>query len=93
MIRRARRWFGIAILILVAGLMAVAVGVVYRVGRDDGQGLGISSVALPAGAEVVSALVADGRLTITFRRDGQTFVRVVDTRDGTLRGEVQIVAE
>jgi len=92
-IRRARRWFGVAILILVAGLMAVGVGVVYRLGRDDTPGLAIETVVLPAGAEVVSAVAADGRLTITYRLDGHTAIRIVSGRDGALIGEVKIVSE
>lgn len=93
MIRRARRLFGVAILVLMAGLMAVGVGVVYRAGRDDTPNSGIGSVVLPADAEIVSAVAADGRLTITYRQGGRMAIRIVSTRDGTVLGEVQIVAE
>jgi uncharacterized protein YqjF (DUF2071 family) len=92
-IRRARRLFGVAILILMAGLMAVGVGVVYRAGRDDTQTTAFDSVALPAGAEVISAVAADGRLTLTYRLDGHTAIRIVSMRDGALVGEVQVVSE
>jgi hypothetical protein len=92
-IRRARRSFGVSMLILIAGLMAVAVAVVYRLNRDADPAPAIAEIAMPAGAEVVSAVLADGKLTVTYRQNGATAIRIVDAGSGAVLSEIAVVGE
>ncbi|HUV32800.1 MAG TPA: DUF6476 family protein [Devosiaceae bacterium] len=92
-IRRARRSFGVSMAILVAGLMAVAFAVVYRLNRDADPAPAVSEIALPAGAEIISAVAADGRITLTYRLGGATAIRVVDARTGAAVSDISIVPE
>ena len=48
------------------------------------------SVALPAGAEVVSALVADGSMQVTYRLDGVTTLSLFNQETGDLIRSVTI---
>lgn len=89
-IRRARRSFAVSMLILFAGLMAVAFAVVYRLNRDGDGGATISEIPLPAGAETISAVVADGKLTLAYRVDGRTTIRIVDARTGETLSEIAV---
>ena len=57
---KARRSFRFSISILLLGFMAIALALVYRVMRDAPPPAVAESVAIPAGAAIVSALVADG---------------------------------
>jgi len=48
------------------------------------------SVALPAGAEVVSALVADGSMQVTYSLGGVTTLSLFDQETGVLIRSVVI---
>jgi len=80
-------------LILVAGLMAVAGAVVYRLNRDAEPAPAIDTVLLPAGAEVVSAVMADGKLTVTYRTGRGVAIRVIDGASGAVVGDIAVVSE
>ena len=60
---KARRSFAISIGVLLLGFMAIGFALVYRAMRDTPPPAVAESVALPAGAEVVSALVSEGTMT------------------------------
>jgi len=91
---RARRSFGISIAVLLVGFIAVAFALVYRATRDDGDApyASIGSISLPAGAEVVQAVPAEGLIAVTYRVGGQTFLRLVDAKTGELAGEIGFVS-
>lgn len=80
-------------LILVAGLIAVAVAVVYRLNRDTDPAPAIAEIATPAGAEVISAVLADGKLTVTYREAGATVIRIIDAASGVVLSDIAVVSE
>ncbi len=77
-------------LILFAGLIAVAGALVYRLNRDAEPAAMLTEIALPAGAETISAVMADGNLTVTYRLDGQTTIRIVDAETGAVENEIRV---
>ena len=88
MFSKARRSFGISIGILLLGFMAIGVAIVYRVMRDAPPPAVAESVALPAGAEVVSALVNAGEINVTYRVNGQTTLALFDQTTGEMTRSV-----
>ncbi|WP_029040363.1 DUF6476 family protein [Cucumibacter marinus] len=94
-IKRARRSFLVSIAVLVFGLMAVAVALVYRLNREEpGAGpYAITEIALPADAELVSASAGDGQVTLTYHEGDATRIRVVDGRDGTVIADIAVIGE
>ena len=93
MFSKARRSFGISIGILLLGFMAIGFALVYRVMRDRPEPTIAAEVSLPAGAEVVSALVSDGAINVTYMIDGITTLALFDQATGTMTREVVIGAE
>ncbi len=82
--------------LLVLGLMAIGGAVVYRTSQADTKAGGdyvIAALKIPAGGEVVSAVAADGRVTVTYRLGPLTSVRIFDGRSGELIREVPVVSE
>ena len=90
MFGKARRSFGISIGILLVGFMAIGFALVYRVMRDAPPPPVAESVTLPAGAEVVSALVADGSMQVTYSLGGVTTLSLFDQGTGELIRSVVI---
>ena len=90
MFGKARRSFGISIGILLVGFMAIGFALVYRVMRDAPPPPVAESVTLPAGAEVVSALVADGSMQVTYSLGGVTTLSLFDQETGELIRSVVI---
>lgn len=96
LLAKARRRAAISVLIMLVGFMAIAGAVVYRLALSDGgpgARYALETVALPQGAEVISAQTQDGMLTITFRSDVGTAIRLFDGRTGELVREIAVVAE
>lgn len=93
MLGKARRSFGISIGILLLGFMAIGFALVYRVMRDAPPEAVAKSVILPAGAEVVSALVSDGAINVTYEVGGVTTLALFDHATGELTRSVVIGAE
>ena len=48
---------------------------------------------MPAGAEIVSAVAADGQLTVTYKVGAMTSVRIFDGKTGEMIREIPIVSE
>jgi hypothetical protein len=95
-IGRARRSFLFSIGLLILGFIAIGGALVYRASHGGGGGGGdytIASMRIPAGAEIVSAVAADGKVTITYRAGPMTSVRIFDGRSGDLIREVPVVSE
>ena len=87
---KARRSFAISIGVLLLGFMAIGFALVYRAMRDTPPPALAESVVLPAGADVVSALVSDGAINVTYAVDGVTTLALFDQATGELTREVVI---
>ena len=76
------------------GFIAIGAALVYRATRDDRPGpeaaYAAATLAVPAGAEILSAAAADGLITVTFRIDGAVQLRIYDGATGTLRGDMAL---
>lgn len=96
---RARRSFLVSIGLLLVGFMAVGVAVVYRTSQNNQEGPAvggdyvIAALSVPPGAEIVSAVAADGLLTVTFRAGPMTSVRIFDGKSGELVREIPVLSE
>lgn len=96
MLAKARKSFFISIALLLLGLMAIGGAVVYRTSQGNGAPAGdyvIASLKIPAGAEVVSAVAADGRVTVTYRLGAMSSVRIFDGKTGDMVREIPVVSE
>ena len=90
MLGKARRSFGISIGILLLGFMAIGFALVYRVMRDAPPPALAEAIALPQGAVVVSALVNEGAINVTYTLDGATTLALFDQATGELTLSVVI---
>ncbi len=93
---RARKSFMVSIGLLVVGLIAVGGALVYRASQSDSKASAdyvIAALKIPDGSEVVSAVAADGRLTVTYRLGPLTSVRIFDGKSGELIREIPVVSE
>ncbi|MEO8684442.1 MAG: hypothetical protein ABI414_06330 [Devosia sp.] len=85
---KARRSFGISIGILLLGFIAIG----YRVMRDSPPPEVAATISMPAGAEVISAVVADGAVNVTYRIGGTVTLGLYDQKSGELTRSVVIGA-
>ena len=90
MFGKARRSFGISIGILLLGFMAIGFALVYRVMRDAPPPDVATAVSVPAGAEVISALMADGTINVTYRLGGVVTLALFDQASGEMTRAVVI---
>jgi len=90
MFSKARRSFGISIGILLLGFMAIGFALVYRVMRDAPPPAVAEVVSIPAGAEVVSAVVSEGAINVTYTVGGTTTLALFDQASGALARSVVI---
>jgi predicted anti-sigma-YlaC factor YlaD len=93
---KARRRAGFSVLIMLIGFMTIAGVVVYRLSTMSGGAetrYAAESVAVPAGADIVSSQVADGLITLTYRLEGATGLRIFDGATGELVREIAVVAD
>ena len=81
---KARRSFAISIGVLLLGFMAIGFALVYRAMRDTPPPALAESVALPPGADVVSALVSEGAINVTYTVDGVTTLALFDQATGEM---------
>lgn len=81
--------------ILLVGLIAVGIAVVYRASQSGGGGsdYSLAMLRIPQGGEVVSAVAADGRLSVTYKVGAMTSVRIFDGKSGEMIREIPVVAE
>lgn len=97
LLARARRSFLISIGLLLAGFITIGGVLVYRASQNGGSPSGadyvIASLKIPAGAEVISAVAADGQLTVTYKAGPMTSVRIFDGRSGEMIREIPVVSE
>ena len=93
MFAKARRSFGISIGILLLGFMAIGIALVYRVMRDAPPPAVAESVSVPPGAEVVSAVVSEGAINVTYSVNGITTLALFDQATGEMTRSVVIGTE
>ena len=93
-IHRARRSFGISILILMVGFMAVAGALVYRLNQNSSNDqYQAQSVTVPQGAQIVSVVAQDGLITLTYKLGADTTIRLVDAKTGDVVRDISIAPE
>ena len=97
---RARRSFIFTIGLLIVGLLAVGGGIVYKSSQTSdtapatgGNDYALAAVKIPNGAQVISAVAADGRISITYKNGSTTSLRIVDGKTGELIREVPVIGE
>lgn len=100
MIARARRAFVISIGVLIVGLIAVGVGIVYKSSEGGpatsaaaSADYALAAAKLPAGATIISASAAGGMVTVTFRIGDSTSIRIIDGRTGEVIRDVPVTTE
>lgn len=78
-----------------AGLIAVAFAIVYRVTRDIGpeDTYVLEAIAVPQGGEVISAVPSEGMVAVTYRNGGQTLLRLLDGKTGEVLRDIPVKAE
>lgn len=78
------------------GFIAVVGALVYRAYRDTGgpdTRYSLEQASVPSGADLISASTAEGLITLAYKVDGKTQVRVVDGKTGDLVSQFAVVAE
>jgi streptogramin lyase len=99
LLARARRSFMFTIGLLILGVIAVGAAVVYKSSSPVSSGssgngdYSLATVKVPAGAEVIAAVAADGRLTVTYRSGQATSIRIFDGKTGEMLREVPVSNE
>lgn len=84
--------------LLVIGLVVIGLILVLRSGNSGsssaaGADYALASLRIPNGAEVVSAVAADGKVTVTYKAGTLTSVRVFDGKSGEMIREIPVVSE
>lgn len=95
-IARARRSFGFSIGLLVLGFLAVAFALVYRSSAKQetpGEAYSAGVLTIPAGAEVISAVPADGMFAIAYELAGVKRLRLIDGRTGAIVRDIDFVTQ
>jgi hypothetical protein len=96
LLKRARRGFGVSVGILLLGFIAIGGALVYRATRDSGgpsTTYSVQSLALPSGAQILSAVAADGLVTITYSIDAVTQLRLYDGKTGEMQRQMDLLPE
>lgn len=96
-LKRARFSFLFSIGLLVIGLAIIGGILALRSGNSSGSAAGadyaLASLKIPNGAEVLSAVAADGKVTVTYTAGTLTSVRVFDGKSGEMIREIPVVSE
>jgi flagellar basal body-associated protein FliL len=93
-IKRARRSFGVSMIIMLVGFMAVAGALVYRVTQNSAANqYQAQTIALPQGAVVKSAVAQSGTITLTLEVNGEAMLRIVDAKSGLVLQDVRFSPE
>ncbi len=98
MLARARKSFAFSIGLLIVGFFAIAGALIYRAAQDGkpvatGADYVIAALRVPQGAEIISAVAADGQLSVTYRVGPMTSVRIFDGRSGEMIREIPVLSE
>lgn len=99
-IARARKSFLFSIGLLIVGFLAIGGALIFRsvnMGGGSTSSTGadyvIASLKIPSGAEVVSAVAADGKVTLTYKAGLMTSVRIFDGKTGEMIREIPVLSE
>ena len=99
-IARARKSFLFSIGLLIVGFLAIGGVLIFKSvsttnsgGTSTGADYIIASLKIPSGAEVVSAVAADGKVTLTYKAGLMTSVRIFDGKTGEMIREIPVVSE
>lgn len=97
-IGRARKSFAFSIVLLLVGFIAIGGALVYRASRASpetapAQNYTAAAVKVPAGAEIVSAVAAGGKISVTYRHGSAVSMRIFDGKTGAVIGEIPVVSE
>jgi len=99
LIGRARRSFLFSIGLLIVGLLAVGGAIVYKSTQggtapaSSGADYAIAAMKIPKDATVISAVAADGKLTVTYKAGLMTSVRIFDGKTGEMIREIPVLSE
>ena len=96
MIARAKRSFVFSIGLLIVGLIAVALAIVYRSDGSKDSGIvkySAGALIVPTGAEILSAVPGEGMIAITYISNGNTKLRLVDGTTGAVIRDIDFVSE
>ena len=99
-IARARKSFLFSIGLLIVGFLAIGGVLIFKSvnlapggGGSTGADYVIASLKIPSGAEVVSAVAADGKVTLTYKTGLMTSVRIFDGKSGEMIREIPVLSE
>ena len=96
-IGRARKSFLFSIGLLIVGFIAIAGALIFRSAQSGGDVASseyvIAAMKIPAGAEIISAVAADGQLTVTYRAGAMTSVRIFDGKTGDMLREIPVLSD
>ena len=101
---RARQSFLVSIGILIVGLIAIGGVIVYKSMQPSGGSTpvavvtsgadyALAAVKVPSGAEIISAVAADGKVTVSYKAGAVTSIRIFDGHTGEMIREVPVVSE
>lgn len=96
MIAQARRSFGVSIVILLVGFMAIVGALVYRATRDasgPADRYVVEAVSLPQGATLLSAATGEGLITLSYRIYGRTEVQILDGQTGAILKQFAVTSD
>lgn len=82
--------------ILLVGFIAIVGALVYRAYRDGDAAASryaLETVSLPAGAELLSASTTDSVVTLAYRLDGKTMIRILDLKSGEAVGQIEVTSD
>ena len=81
------------------GLLAVGGAIVYKSTQSgpssssSGADYAIAAMKIPKDAIVISAVAADGKLTVTYKAGLMTSVRIFDGKTGEMIREIPVLSE
>ena len=81
------------------GLLAVGGAIVYKSTQggsapaSSGTDYAIAAMKIPKDAVVISAVAADGKLTVTYKTGLMTSVRIFDGKTGEMIREIPVLSE
>ncbi|MCF6326374.1 MAG: DUF6476 family protein [Devosiaceae bacterium] len=95
-IGKAKRSFGFSMAILILGLMAIVLALVYRSTREEESAanrFSLQEIIIPAGAQILSVVPMNDVIIVTYQKNGDATMRILDIVTGETMKEVPVVEE
>ena len=99
-IKRAKRSFLIMIGLLIIGLVAVAIAIVYRTdGKDESASsnnitnYSAGMIVVPDGADILSAIPSEGMFAIAYSVNGKIRLRLIDGTTGAIIRDIDFIKQ